>query len=265
MVEYATIAVVSATFVVAGLVKGVIGMGLPTVSLAILTLATDLPSAMALLLAPSLFTNIWQALHGKHLYQLCRDFWPFLLPAMLTTGIGVAVSDALDVRLLSTLLGFLLISYAGYGLSSARLVSRQQQPDFNTTRAGVTHYGLRHRVTGAIMGSINGLLTGLTGSFVVPGVMYLQSQKFPRDRLIQAMGILFTVSTLALGLALIGEKRISAPIGWLSIAATIPAFAGMILGQRLRKTLSETTFRRVFFLTLLLIGVYIIMTSLLLD
>ncbi len=34
-------------------------------------------------------------------------------------------------------------------------------------------------------------LAGMTGSFVVPGVPYLQALALPRDALIQAMGILF--------------------------------------------------------------------------
>ena len=49
----ATTLVILTTFLLAGLVKGVIGLGLPTVSLAILTVALDLPSAMVLLLVPS--------------------------------------------------------------------------------------------------------------------------------------------------------------------------------------------------------------------
>ena len=44
--------VISATFIIAGGVKGVIGLGLPTVSLGLLTATLDLPTAMALLIAP---------------------------------------------------------------------------------------------------------------------------------------------------------------------------------------------------------------------
>ena len=53
-----------------------------------------------------------------------------------------------------------------------------------------------------MIGGINGVLTGMTGSFVVPGVLYLQALALPRDAFIQAMGILFTISTVALAVSL---------------------------------------------------------------
>ena len=54
------------TFLIAGTVKGVIGLGLPTVSLALLTVALGLPEAMNLLLVPSFVTNLCQAMVGGH-------------------------------------------------------------------------------------------------------------------------------------------------------------------------------------------------------
>lgn len=59
MPDFSTALLVAATFVVAGTVKGVIGLGLPTVTLALLTALFDLPSATALLLVPSFITNVW--------------------------------------------------------------------------------------------------------------------------------------------------------------------------------------------------------------
>ena len=60
------LALVAATFLLAGAVKGVIGMGLPTVSLAILTATVGLHAAMALMVVPSFVTNLWQAMVGGH-------------------------------------------------------------------------------------------------------------------------------------------------------------------------------------------------------
>ena len=67
MFDIAVLAPVAAVFFLAGAVKGVIGLGLPTVSLALLTLALDLPTAMALLLVPSFVTNLWQGLSLIHI------------------------------------------------------------------------------------------------------------------------------------------------------------------------------------------------------
>src|SRR3546814_8210607 len=79
----------------------------------------------------------------------------------------------------------------------------------------------------------------MTGSYVVPGIMFLQAVGLPRDQLIQAMGMLFLVSTLALALALGGNDFLSLELGLISIAGLVPTIAGMLLGQRLRRRLPE--------------------------
>ncbi len=102
----------------------------------------------------------------------------------------------------------------------------------------------------------------MTGSFVVPGVLYLQALGLPRDMLVQAMGILFTVSTAALALALGGHGLLSTELGLVSGAAVLPAVLGMALGQRLRLRLPERRFRQVFFVALLALGAWIAVRSL---
>lgn len=184
--EISTILVVIGTFFISGTVKGVIGLGLPTVSLALLTVAIDLPSAMALLLAPSLVTNIWQTLSGRATMALLKRIWPFLLSAAVTIGVGNMALTRVDLAMRSMLLGALLVVYASINLGKVKFTIQSRQEVW----------------VGLLAGALNGTLTEMTGSFVVPGVMYLQAINFARDALIQAMGMLFTVSTLALGIAL---------------------------------------------------------------
>ena len=114
-----------------------------------------------------------------------------------------------------------------------------------------------------MIGAINGGLTGLTGSFVVPGVLYLQALGWPRDIFIQAMGVLFTVSTVALGVSMTGRGLLSADLGLLSFVGLVPAFIGMYIGQKVRKRLSEERFRQVFFISVAVLGAYIFVRSLL--
>jgi uncharacterized membrane protein YfcA len=102
----------------------------------------------------------------------------------------------------------------------------------------------------------------MTGSSVVPGVMFLQALGLSRDMLVQAMGILFTTSTLALAVALQKANVLTVEHGILSFGAVLPAIVGMILGQRVRNTLSERRFRKVFFVALLVLGAYIIVSAL---
>lgn len=242
MPDLLTLAVVAGTFLLAGTVKGIIGLGLPTVSLGLLTAALDLPTAMALLLVPSFVTNLWQAGTGGQGRTILRRTWPFLLTATVTVWLGAAALTRVDLWLLSALLGALLVSYAALSLSGVHMVIPSR----------------REAWAGPLFGTANGILTGMTGSFVVPGVMYLQAIGLERDALVQAMGILFTASTLALALALQGNNLLTAQLGAVSAASVVPAIAGMVIGQRVRRTLSEARFRQVFFLAILALGAIII-------
>lgn len=237
-----TVLAVSLTFILAGTVKGVIGMGLPSVSLGILTIILGLQPAMALLLVPSLVTNIWQACAGGRLAELMHRLWLFLACAALGIWAGVEILAGADVGLLAKLLGALLVAYALLGLATPQLSLPRRSEGW----------------AGPVAGAVNGILTGLTGSFVVPGVPYLQALGLGRDALIQAMGILFTVSTVALAIALGGKRLITGDQALLSAIAVLPALLGMVLGQRIRRYLSEAVFRKTLFLSLLALGLYII-------
>lgn len=238
----ATLAAILLTFLLAGTVKGVIGLGLPTISLAILTVVLDLTSAMALLLIPSFATNFWQGAVGGHGKALFIRLWPFLLPATVLVWLGATALGAVDSSLLSMLLGVLIVAYAAVSLAGWK-------PKLTAPQS---------RWAGPLLGAVNGVFTGMTGSFVVPGVLYLNAIGLKRDELVQAMGILFTLATAALAISLGGAGFLSADLGLASLVGLPPAILGMIAGARLRKRLSEQAFRKVFFTALLALGAYIL-------
>lgn len=222
--------------------KGVIGLGLPSVSLGLLAVIIDLPSAMALIVMPTFFTNVWQALVGGNGKVIVVRLWLFFLLAALTVLIGASALTRVNLAWLSTLLGLLLIIYSLVNLGGFH---------FKTSP--------RHEAwLGPVMGAMNGMFMGMTGSAVVPGVMYLQSLGLSRDVLVQAMGILFMVTTLALGIALQQNAFLTYQNGIVSLLSLVPAVIGMLVGQRVRQNLSESMFRRVFFVSLLLLGMYIV-------
>ena len=239
--EPALLSLVGGTFLLAGFVKGVIGLGLPTVSLALLTATLGLQPAIALMLVPSLVTNLLQGLSGGHLRVVVKRTWPFLLCATATIWVGALALTRIDTAILSGLLGLLLIVYAAIGLG----------------RVGFALPARLEPFTGIAFGTANGLLSGMTGSFTVPGVLYLQASGLERDQLIQAMGLLFSLSTLALAVALGGQNLLSVDLGLLSAAALLPALLGMELGRRLRHRLSEALFRKIFLFGLLALGLYL--------
>jgi len=172
MLDTNVIVVVASTFLLAGMAKGVIGLGLPAVSLGLLTVAFDLPTAMSLLLVPSFVTNIWQASVGGNDKAILLRLWPFLVMATVTVWVGAQALTRVDVSLLSALLGVLLVTYSMVTLRGIQLTI----PACHETSVGT------------LVGAANGVLTGMTGSSVVPGVMFLQAIGLSRDMLITGNG-----------------------------------------------------------------------------
>ncbi|HHZ9350339.1 TPA: sulfite exporter TauE/SafE family protein [Klebsiella pneumoniae] len=100
-------------FIAAGLVKGVTGMGLPTVAMGLLGLLMPPQAAAALLVLPSLLTNLWQLLAGPALAQIVRRLWLMMTGIIIGTLAGSSLLIGLNPRwsalaLLPALLGMWL-------------------------------------------------------------------------------------------------------------------------------------------------------------
>jgi uncharacterized membrane protein YfcA len=237
---------IAGAFLLAGFVKGVVGFGLPTVSLVVLALSLGVVEAMALILAPAAVTNLWQALAGGHLVAILKRFWPLLAALCLGTWISAGWLAGADALFLSGGLGMLLVLYAAISLTDVALPAP----------------GSGERWWTPAVGLVNGLITGLTGTFVVPSVLYLQALRLPADQLVQTMGVFFLTASLALSFGLAEHGLIDGDAPWLSAAGVIPALLGMALGARLRRWMHPDVFRRVFFVALLLLGAYMAVRAL---
>ena len=229
---------IAGTFFVAGLVKGVIGLGLPTIAMGLLGLAMRPSEAAVMLLVPSLVTNIWQLLSGPRFDALLRRLWPMMLGVAVGTLAGSGIIASTTTGAAAAGLGAALVAYAVVGLAKLQL----RVPP------------LAERWAGPLVGAVTGFVTGATGVFVIPAVPYLGSLGLERDDLVQALGLSFTVSTVALaaGLALHGALPLAA--SGASLLALLPALAGMTLGGRVRAKVRPETFRLCFFLGLLALG-----------
>jgi uncharacterized membrane protein YfcA len=247
MFDLTTMAGIAGAFFIAGISKGILGLGLPSISLAFLTVLIDLQTAMTLLLVPSFITNLYQGCVGGNSFMLMKRLWPFLFFASATIPIGVLVLKQFAPLILSGLLGGLLIIYAVLSATGLRITLKPCKEIW----------------AGPLFGVINGMFTGMTGSFVFPGVMFMQSLNFPRQILIQAMGLLFTISTLILAITLQGYHILNAGLWIVSTASLVPALLGMFLGQKICNHLSERIFRKLFFMALFILGAYILVNAIL--
>lgn len=227
-----------AAFFVAGLVKGITGMGLPTVAMAMMGVLVSPLAAASLLIIPSFITNVWQLFAGRNFGTLLLRLWPMLVAVVAGTALGTTLITSGNTRLTTSFLGVALIVYATYALF-ARQISVPRRTE---------------RWLSPLIGAITGAVTGATGVFVIPAVPYLQALGLSKDDLVQALGLSFTVSTIALSLGLSARGALDANDLMLSFLSVLPALAGMLAGQSLRNKISPATFRRTFLICLLLLG-----------
>lgn len=235
-------ALVLFAFLLAGTVKGVIGMGLPTVAMGLLSVAMLPAQAAALLLIPSTVTNFWQLAAGGHLRTVCKRLWLLLVMIAIGTGLGSYLLGMGSAQGMGRALGAALFVYALCGLFL---------PTFKVPpRAEIW--------LGPLCGLITGLITSATGVFVIPAVPYIQGLGLDRNQLVQALGVSFTVSSLALGVGLFWNGALGGAEMSASLLAVIPALLGMMIGQWLRQRISALVFKRVFFIGLALLGLHLL-------
>jgi len=237
---------VCATFLLGGIVKGAVGLGLPVVAIALLAPVLGLKSAMAIMVIPCFITNIWQGLSGGNFINIIRRIWPLLLTSFFGIWFGVYFLAVSNTYWLTAFFGLMLSIYSAFSLA------RPQIPPPGKWEAWTT----------PMAGGISGFTFGLTGSYMVPGVLYIQALGLNRDMLVQTLGIIFILITGTLGLSLTSNNLMPAHLGYLSAIALAPTAAGIMLGLKLRRRISEEQFRRIFFWALLLIGIYMMIRAL---
>ena len=238
---------VAGAYVLAGFVKGVIGMGLPTVAIGVLGLMMTPAQAAAILVVPSLVSNIWQFAVGGGLAVLLRRLWPLLIGICIGTFLGAVLLPNGSSGNATIWLGIALAVYAALGLIKV-------------------HFSVPPRAEiwlGLVVGIATGAITVATGIFALPNVPYIQALNMERDKLVQALGLSFTVSTVTLALALQHAGEINASLVGPSLVALGAALAGLWLGQLVRGRIQPATFQLFFFLGMLGLGTHLALRGLL--
>ncbi len=232
------ILVTALAFLVAGIAKGAIGMGLPPVVIGIMSFAVPLENSIAMMVVPSMATNIWQAIYGGNFARLLARFRTMAVAAVAALLLVAVAFGHLGSPKAVAWVGVILVVYSALALTAWRpAVSRATE-----------------RWANPLVGVASGMAAGITGVAAVPFLPYMQSLDIGRHELVQALGIMFIfiMGALTTALAIQGAFTLVNLLG--GIAALAPAFAGVWLGQKARRAVSPETFRRIFLIGLFLVG-----------
>jgi uncharacterized membrane protein YfcA len=232
---------VAGAFLLAGFVKGIIGMGLPPIAIGVMALALPPAQAAALILVPSFVTNIWQMSVGPGLLAALRRFATLLLGIYAGTWLGADVITSFDAKIPNIVLGGALAIYTLLTLGSVRFQVRREH----------------ERYWSPVIGVLSGLVMAATGVMVVPLIPYLHSLELNKEELLQALGITFVAAAIALAILLFEAGVLRIANGGGSMLALIPTVAGMFAGRYVLKRIDADAFRVYFLIGLLALGLFI--------
>jgi uncharacterized membrane protein YfcA len=234
------ILVALAVFMIAGVVKGLVGMGLPTITIALTSLVLPLSDTIALVALPTIFTNLWQAAVGGNFRKIVRRHWPLIAPLAVTLYLTMWAVGRKGPEWAFLVLAAVLVTYSALGLFRIRVQ---------------IHADLEKPLAPAI-GVISGFVAGVVGVPVIPLMPYLQGLDVKPSELVQTLGVVLCATSLALTVSLLKFGLLDGPHAIVSAVAVVPAIAGMWVGTRIRLRLSVEQFRLAVLGALLLTGLY---------
>lgn len=217
------------TFVIAGALKGLVGIGLPTASMGMLTLFLAPRTAIAMMLLPMLLSNLWQLLRERRVSRTVRRFGLFALVLMGTVGVTAVLTQNVNDRVLLGVLGGVILLFVGFSLKG-------WVPELPARLDRAAQVGF---------GAIAGVLGGLTSGWAAPLAIYLTMIRADKSEFISATGLLIFAGSIPLCAAYLWTGMMDLSQLGLSAVMLIPTLAGFALGETLRGRLSVMAFRRI--------------------
>jgi uncharacterized membrane protein YfcA len=232
---------IAAAFLLAGFIKGVLGLGLPTVSMGLLAVTMPPGQALAIVIVPAIVTNIWQTFVGPYLRDIILRLWPLMIGTVIGIWLNAGLLTGPYAPYGSVILGLLLVIYAIVGLSKFSFkVARRDE-----------------KWIGGIVGVTTGIISAATGVQVIPSMPFMQAIGMEKDELVQALGVFFTVATVALAFNLTTSGLLTAATALPGAIAMAASFTGMFIGQAVRSRMQPELFRRWFLIATIFLGFYL--------
>ena len=224
------------TFIVSGIIKGFLGLGLPSTAMGLLTLIIEPIHAISIMVAPILFSNIFQYARSSQPYKTFTELKVFALSIIVSIFITSLFITAYPKSLLTIAIGssmviFSLNQWFGFKIQIGPSYSFQ-----------------------VLIGTLSGVLGGLSSIWSPPVAMYLIARDYNKEDFISATGFLFMVGGIPLGLGLYFAGVLTFAIAIQSFAALIFVLIGFRIGEYLRSFVNQQTFRNSVLVAFIILG-----------
>lgn len=233
----------TAAMFLGGLAKGITGGILPILALAISLLFVDAKAGLALVIVSLVLTNVWQARGNRDLLAPIRRFKLLLVVFCISAYVGAQLINVVDQHILFGVIGVATVIFT---------VSQVWRPH------GVALSPRGERLLGPVVGLVGGVMGGLTTVWGPPFFMYLFALRLTKEEWVRTVNSLYLFGSVPLAIFYYLNGILDGDRLWLSCAACVPAMIGILIGERLRRFIDETLFRRILLFALFLIGLNMI-------
>ena len=234
-----TLGIVIAIFV-AAFVQAVTGFGSALVAMPLLAQLVGVSLGAPLLAIVSLPMNLILLISQRRGFEF-RAIWRIALAALLAIPIGITVLGLLNERVITVVLGVILVGYGLYALLAPRLP---------TLNGNAWEY---------VFGFLSGLLAGAYNVGGPPLVIYAACRDWPADEFRSNLQSLFFMMNVVVLLGHFGNGTLNATVLSYLPAAIVALLAGLGTGLVLDRYIPEKVFHKLVLVMLIVLGARLIL------
>lgn len=225
-----------------GVIKGTLGIALPTFLLGFMTMYYEPRTAVAMILFVIMTTNMRQAVVGGSMWEIVKRHKYYCMFASVGIFAVAIVGSKVPIAVIQTSVGIAISIFAISSLLSY-----------------IPKLSLKFDVPAQIVAGIgSGILGGLTAIWGPPLAIYLVSLRVEKHQFIQTLGVMFSIQSVFLVIGFTVSGELTAHLAIVGLALLVPTFIGMYIGEKIRTRLNTEQFTRVFLIVFLLLGLNLV-------
>ncbi|MFW2367575.1 MAG: TSUP family transporter [Desulforhopalus sp.] len=212
----------------AATVHGAVGIGFPMIATPLLSMVTDVRTAILVLVIPTIVLNITNTVKGGSWDRSIVIFWPLAFYGMIGSFLGTRLLILVPAESFRPLLAGAILLY----LNAERI------------GAGFNWIERHPRVAMAFFGLSAGLLGGTVNVMLPALVIFALEVKMDKTAMIQVFNFCFLSGKLTQGSVFLSAGLLTPYIIKISIPLAFVSFVVMLIAMPLRSRLDESVYRR---------------------
>ena len=239
--------IVGFAYLIAGVVKGVIGIGLPTTAITIMTFFISPLMALGLNLIPMTVANMWQFSKADNPKKIINKYKYFASSLVICILITSFYAYELGDNLVRLIFSFAVLLFVGLQIFGFNFKMKANQDIF--WQSG--------------LGTLGGLIGGVASIWAVPVTMYLLMKNVKPKQFVDVSGFLITIGCIPVSFGYIATGVFQPTMFIYGALGSVTAIIGFQIGEKIRNKINAKTFKKLLLAFFSLAAIKMIIQSIL--